>query len=235
VRFQLSRAFVWVEHHAIGVAIGAALATIVLGVVLIIGVARINDVPAWWIQAQESMLDKSATRQQAERLENAITTQLTAIRSEDDPRWTAAITAEQANAWLDARLVDTVVTHMGPEAWPRKIERVLLSVEDDQLVLGVRASHQHGVMILWANVELELDAQGELWASLSNIHAGRVWIPIWVLGGLRDQPIARAKIKIGSADFNLGDGRTTKLLGLRMNNGRVELALETTSDLFEHD
>ncbi len=219
----------WVDRHAIGVAIGAVSATIVLGGVLIVGVARLNDVPAWWKRAQEAMGDASTIGLQAEQLENAVTTQLTAIRDPADPRWTVAMTPEQANAWLDARLVDTITTHMGQEAWPDEIERVLLGVIEDQLILGVRAKHQHGSMILWAHVQLELDAQGELWAGLSNIHAGRVWMPTRVLGVLgRGQP-SGSKLRIGSAQLELGDGRIARLLALRVNAGRVELALETTS------
>ncbi len=219
----------WVDRHVIGLAIGASLATIVLGVVIGIGVARLNDVPAWWMRAQEAVLDESATRLHAQQLENAITTQLTMIRSEDDPRWTVAMAPEQANAWLDTRLVDTITTHMGQEAWPDEIERVLLGVVEDQLILGVRTRHQHGFTILWAHVQLELDTQGELWAKLSNIHAGRTRMPRGVLGMLGRGQLNGSKLRIGSAQLELGDGRTARLLALRVNAGRVELALETTS------
>ena len=210
-------------------AVGASLATIALGVLLGIGVGRLNDVPAWWTRAQGVVLDESSMRLNAEELENAITTQLTMIRSEDDPRWTVAITPEQANAWLDARLVDTITTHMGPDAWPDEIERVLLSVIDDQLILGVRTKHQRGSVILWAHVSLELDARGELWARLSNIHAGRAWIPKGLVRVFEGEKISQTRFRIGSSTLELGDGRRAKLLALRVNNGRVEFVLETTS------
>ncbi len=230
MRSFVSSCLGWVDRHAIGVAVGVASATIVLGVVVGIGVARLNDVPAWWTRAQDSVLDESATRLHAQQLENAITTQLTMIRSEDDPRWTVAITPEQANAWLDARLVDTIVTHMGQEAWPDEIERVLLGVIENQLILGVRARHQHGFTILWAHVSLELDTQGELWTKFSNIHAGRTRMPRGALGMLGRGQLSGSKLRIGSAQLELGDGRIARLLALRVNAGRVELAIETTSE-----
>ncbi len=200
-----------------------------LGMIAGIGVARLNDVPAWWMQAQEVMGDESTIRLQAQQLENAVTTQLTAIRNQDDPRWSIAITPDQANAWLDARLVDTIVTHMGDEAWPRTIERVLLGVEADQMILGVRARHQQGSVILWAHVTLELDAQGVLWAKLTSTHAGRAWVPMGVVSAFDNQQRSWARFKIGSSALELGDGRTARLLALRVNDGRIELVLETTA------
>lgn len=227
VRSFVSSCLGWVDRHAIGVAIGACASVVLIGSVLIVSIARLNHTPRWWTQVEEISTDRASVVEQAETLENAITTQLTALRDEDDPRWRVAINPEQANAWLEARLIDTITTHLGNQAWPSEVRAVRVGVLNDRLIVGAKISHASGSMILWAIVELSLDEHGSLWALMPSVHVGQTRVPRWMLGLVERQMIERSRIEIGPGELELGDGRVAKLIGLRVNDGRLELVMET--------
>ena len=224
---RVSKIKTWIGHHAIGLAIAACAITSVLGLVLIIAIGRLNNTPAWWLKLEAISDNDPKVIQQAEQLENAITTQLTKVRDAHDPRWAVAIQPEQANDWFEARLIDTVTTHLGDDAWPSEIESVRISVEDDQLIIGARVVHSSGAFVVWANVGIELDAQGDLWAAISSAHIGGTPVPISVLALTGNSAFTHSRIHIGYGKIDLGDGRAGQLIAVRINNGRLELVMET--------
>lgn len=217
----------FIDRHAIVLAIGACAFLILVGILTVVMVTRLNHVPAWWSQLDTIIVNDSTVVEQAEHLENAITTQLTAVRDPADPRWTAAINPDQANAWLEARLIETITTHLGDDAWPSEVQRIRIGIKDDRLIIGVRVTHASGSTIVWATVRLELDADGELWAMMSSVHAGTAPVPIWVLGAMGNENLSQSQFRIGSGQLELGDGRTAQLIALRVSGGRLEVVMET--------
>src|SRR5690606_25346943 len=132
----------------------------------------LDGVPRWWKAADSIRTGDAAVIARAEHIENAITTQLTALRDPSDPRWAAAVTGEQANAWLAVRLGETVRTHLGADAWPEGIERVRIAILGDKLVIGARVRHSSGSSIIWARAELSLDERNDLWVTLTALRIG---------------------------------------------------------------
>jgi len=220
----------WVNRHAIGLAISACTLLVLLGIGSVVAIARLDHVPAWWQQVEHIENSDPAVIERAEHLENAITTQLTMVRDQQDPQWASAINTQQANAWLEVRLIDTIMTHMGKDAWPSEIERVRIGIEQDQLVLGVRVVHASGSSIVWAKVRIELDDLGDLWAHLSSVHVGTTPMPARVLAVIGTSGDSSSRIPIGPGRLQLGDGRTAHLIALRISGGRIEVVMETRID-----
>jgi len=216
-----------VSGHAIGLATGGSLVLIVFGIVLIVAVGRLNDVPDWWTRADSFDAKSSATIERAEELENAITTQLTMVRDVDDPRWSVGINPEQANAWLGARLKETILTHQGEDAWPGEIDRVRIGIENDQLIIGARTASASGSVIVWAKLALRIDEQGDLVLKVHSAHAGRTRLPVRAMGFIGSWHHSDSVFRVGSGQLELGDGRVAQLLALRVHEGRLEIVMET--------
>jgi len=217
----------WFSEHAAGLAIGACALSIALGGVLIFLLAGLDEVPAWWKHADTIRAGDAEVIARAERLENALTTQLTAVREPGDPRWATAIGDEQANAWLAVRLRETITTHLGVDKMPEAIERVRVGIEDDELIIGARINHASGSSIVWSRVHLELDEQRDLWATLSSLHVGDTPIPQWVLAAMDTRRITGSRRRLGPGALDLGDGREARILALRVKDGRLEAMMET--------
>ena len=190
-----------------------------LGVLAIVFVGRVNQAPRWWVASLTSDPARADVYERAEQFENAISTQLTAVRDAENPRWAVAITPEQANAWLSARLQRTIETHLGAQAWPAEIGLSRVMIDDDQLIVGVQLLHTSGSTVVWGHVKIEVDQTGDLFAHLSSIHLGDAWVPTRL--------ISQPRVQIGSGQLELGDGRIVEMLGMRVQSGRLELAMQT--------
>lgn len=219
----------WVDRNAIKVAIGAITCVVIVAVVMMIAMNGLRSSPKWWSRVDSIRSDDPLVIERGVHLENAITTQMTMVRDPLDPQWAAAMTPYQVNAWLASRLVETVNTHQGNNAWPSEIERVRVAIDNDELVVGARVVHASGSSIVWAHVELELDEQGELWARLSRVHVGSTPVPIGTLSALSADHLSTSKLKIGRGYLELGDGRVAKLIALRINRGQLEVVMETSA------
>lgn len=217
----------WISDHAIALAISSSALLVVFGIVLILKVSQLDHVPSWWERADSIDAQRSSTIEQAEQLENAITTQLTMVRDTQKPQWSVAINQDQANAWLAHRLIDTIVTHQGEGAWPSEIGRVRIGIVNDQLIIGARTSSRSGSVIVWAKLTLELDDQGDLWARMYSIHAGTTKLPLRTLGVFKITKLGASRFRIGSGELELGDGRVSQLIALRVLNERLEVVMET--------
>ena len=208
---------------------GAIVLVVVVAIVAMIAIDGLRSSPKWWSSVDAVRADDPQVIERGVHLENAITTQMTMVRDPKDPRWAAAMTPDQVNAWLASRLIETVNTHQGNNAWPDEIERVRVAIDDDELVVGARVVHASGSSIVWAHVELELDERGELWAELSRVHVGSTPVPIGTLGALSADHLSTSKLKIGRGYLELGDGRVAKLIALRINRGQLEAVMETSA------
>jgi hypothetical protein len=199
----------------------------VLGVVVIVMLAGLDNTPRWWAQLDTQRADDASVIERAERVENAITTQLTAVRDPDDPRWNAKISDQQANAWVKVRLRETIVTHMGEDAWDNRVEQMLMRFDEDRITIGARVRHRSGTSIVSAQVVLELDDQGELWADARSIRIGTTGIPAWAVGILGGDAMELNRIHLGPGALELGDGRTARLVAIRVREQWVDVAVET--------
>jgi len=215
------------EHRVIVLAVVACCAMVVFAGIAIKVIAGFNEIPAWWLQADAIQVDDQSVKQQAEELENAITTQLTAVRSVDDPKWSVAISIEQMNAWAVARLEDTIVTHRGEAGWPNWLSRVRVGVDDDQLLVGMRTRSISGSVIAWGRVGFEIDEAGDLWIVIDSLVIGQSRLPVGLSAMLANADIDGKRYRVGPAKLSLGDGRDVRVLGLQVRAGRLELMMET--------
>lgn len=216
--------------HAVALAIGACAASALLGLVLIWALSGLDEVPAWWKKADSINPADALVITRAERIENAITTQLTAVRDPDNPRWAAAVTGEQANAWLAVRLDETIRTHLGADAWPQGIGRVRVAIIDDRLIVGARVRHSSGSSVIWSRADLSIDEHNDLWVTLRALRVGTTPVPGWVLRIMDTDRITRSGYRLGPGALGLGDGRRARLVALRVVAGRIEVVMETRAD-----
>lgn len=217
----------WLDRNATVLAIIAAVVLVFVGGVAINIIAGFGSVPKWWSTIESTRTDHAMLVEKGEQLENAITTQLTAVRDPDDSQWASAMDVDQINAWLETRLVETIQTHQGDDAWPTEIDRVRIDIIEDQLIIGMRMLHATGGVILWIHADLELDNAGDLWMTISNAHIGMTRVPMRVLNRFASNRFSKSKYYIGRGNLSLGDGRKAQLKAIRINKGRMELVIDT--------
>ena len=212
------------------VTIVAMVLVFALGVVMMFMLSGLDEVPRWWREREAIQPGDSAIIERAERVENAITTQLTAVRDPSDPRWFSKVSDEQANAWLSVRLRDTIETHLGADAWGDGIERVYVRVEGEDLMIGVRVRHQAGSAIVSAKIDLELDETGFLWANMHSLRIGRTPVPDWAVRFLGQGDLRTGRVRLGPGKLDLGDGREARLIAIRVRDSWIEVVVETRAE-----
>jgi hypothetical protein len=220
----------WLMNHFVHLAIGSCVLVLTLGVVLIVALSGLDEVPSWWTQREEIHAGDASVIERAERLENTITTELTAVRDAANPRWTRSVSDEQANAWLSVRLRKTIETHMGEDAWNNSVERVYVRIVDDELTMGARVVHQTGSAIVSAKIALELDEQQDLWAIVHSVRIGTTPVPGWAIRSLGQGDLRTGRFRLGPGALELGDGRIARLIGVRTRDARLEVVMETRSE-----
>ncbi|MBL4591415.1 MAG: hypothetical protein JKY96_05595, partial [Phycisphaerales bacterium] len=109
------------EKHTAPILIGLMVLVAMVCLFLVVQISGLDNKPKWWP-------DQVGAQENAVRLENAISTQLTAIRPGDAQQWSVALTPAEINAWLEHRLRATVETHAGSNAWTNEIESVRVAV-----------------------------------------------------------------------------------------------------------
>ena len=208
------------------VILSAGLA-LVLGGAIVVMLSGVDNTPSWWQQLDTQRADDADVIERAERIENAITTQLTMVRAADDPKWNTKISDEQANAWILVRLRNTIETHMGADAWDDRVERMLMRFDEDGITIGARVRHNSGTSIVSAKLVLTLDEQGDLWADARSIRIGTTPIPSWSVSLLGGDDVVPDRIHLGPGALELGDGRIARLVAIRMRDQWVDVAVET--------
>ncbi len=217
------------ESRGVALAIGACCAMVVVAGIAIKIIGGFDEVPDWWAQADAIWADDQLVKQRAEELENAITTQLTAVRLIDDPVWSVAISIEQINAWASARLENTIVTHRGESGWPSWLDRVRVGDDEDQLLVGMRTRSVSGSVVAWGRVEFEIDQVGDLWIVIDSLVIGKSRLPIGIGTMVSGADLEGKRYRVGPAKIELGDGREVRMLGLQVRAGRLELMMETVA------
>jgi hypothetical protein len=208
-------------------AIALMCLAVIGGVVIVSMLSGLDEVPTWWIDREGVRPGDALVIEQAERVENAITTQLTALRDPQDPHWNTKVSDQQANAWLGVRLRDTIITHMGEDAWDDRVERVIVRFEEGGVTIGARIHHSAGSSIVSARAQLELDMHGELWARIGSVHVGTTRVPAWVINAAGQDDVHIGRIRLGPGAMELGDGRVAILRAIRTRDEWIDVAVET--------
>jgi hypothetical protein len=193
------------------------LLVVVLCSALVLKLSGIDEVPKWWPSDSEA-----TTPDQAVQLENTMTTQLTAVRQQDEQRWSVAFSANEINGWLAHRLEPTVKTHQGDDAWPSDLRSVRAAIDKDMLMIGAMVEHDSGHSYLWFRCTLEVQGD-EIVVGMKNPRIGDTQMPMRVVNTiLKDESSLRFR-----ASLDLEDGRIARVVALRILDGRIELVLET--------
>ncbi len=205
------------ERYTVAAIISLMAVVALVCVVLVVMLSRLDHQPRWWPGGVESA-------EKAVQLENAISTQLTAVRPPESPRWTAALSASEINAWLEHRLRPTVETHAGADAWTNEIDAIRVSILDDRLVVGALVEHGSGRAFIWSECVVSVE-DDQLVVGVKDPRIGATRVPMRVIRSVFP--------KNGSARFNayidLEDGRTARVVALRIHDGRIELVIETVN------
>lgn len=174
-----------------GVGIGLLLCATLAGVAVIAGYFLTKMTPSWFRpQNPQDPLVMAAAR----RVENSIATVLTRVRKPDGlaanqpasigpDRWAIALSAEDANAWLSARLPRWMETECDPPlAWPREVGAVQVAFENGKIYVGANLassdpSRPNAGRVLTATIEPVFDEDGALWTPARTIGMGRMGVP----------------------------------------------------------
>lgn len=218
-----------------------------------------NSRPTWWPRAGP---DLPAATIRARALENGLVTLLTNIRPIDlatgrSAPWSVAMQADDATAWLVARLPQWAAQQQRLGAWPPQIAETRAWFGPDALWLGARLRTSGTDQFLAARLEPEIRADGALWLPARSISVGRLPLPAALmfsrtgtgpglaadmLGTDRQVPpalwqrpealratraIAGLEPLLADPSIDLRDGRRVRLLSVRVEAGRLLLVCRT--------
>lgn len=181
----------------------------------------LNNTPAWWALLDEN---PNITEQSGIELENGITTALTRLRPAGEEEWAVAIHQDQLNSWLTHRLRETVHSFSTDQDADRTIDQigeVQIRIDPAGVTIGARISHAHGSTVVWAVIDLGVDALDNFTIDPQRVYVGGTRVP----AGLASSYLTSENL--GSASVDLGDGRIVRIRGIRANDQRLELALRT--------
>lgn len=203
------------HRHAERLIVAAIVLVVLLCVVVVIQLTGLKSEPDWWTHETDDL-------DAAVGFENAVTTQLTAVRTTGQERWSVAISEREINAWLAHRLRATIETHKGESDWPESLRAVRVDIDGDALRVGAMLEHSTGRSYAWSHCSLAVD-DDELIVLFEKPRIGTTRVPTRVLGRVLKEGTTRRM----RAWLDLEDGRIARILAVRVHNGRIELVLET--------
>ena len=201
--------------------LGAMGGVVVICAAVLWQLGGLNNTPAWWVSLDDN---PGITEQSAIELENGITTALTRLRPEGEEEWAVAIHQDQLNSWLIHRLRETVHSFSTDQAAGKTIDQireVQIRIEPAGVTIGARVNHAHGSTVVWAVIDLGIDAQDNFTLHAQRVYVGGTRVP----AGLASSYLTSENL--GSASIDLGDGRIVRIRGIRSSDQRLELALRT--------
>ncbi len=214
-------------------AASAALTAIVVAALL----AR--ESPVWWRTVDPN---DSEVVELAERVERAVVSAMHRARPDAEP-WTVAVTASQANAWLNVKLPQWARSR--DAGWPREIAEVQTHFADGRIGMGMRLAGGRvgNAPIVAATVEPTM-REGALWLAQPATVAGRLDLPAgwtinrlssWLPPEMRTRSMTRRTLDalmqkgpvIPDASFRIEDGRRVRLVAITVEQERLLLTFET--------
>lgn len=216
----------------------------------LVALALAKERPAWWRTVRR---DDPATRAAADEVENGIVNLLFSREhspepGEASPPWRVALSAGDANAWLNAKMplwIEAEFEH--PVDWPEDLREVQVDFRGAVIRIGIRVAEKD--QVFWAAIEPSIDDQGRLWLPARWAYLGRLPVPVplvmdrvrrnpeaFVPDDFRDLPQTEALFRIFAGEVpafdepvvKLSDGRRVRLLGLTaLDDGRLILTCRT--------
>lgn len=218
-----------------------------------------NARPTWWPTAPP---DLAAATLRARSLENGLVTLLTEVRPINratglSAPWSVAMHADDATAWLVARLPQWAAQQQHLGVWPAQIAETRAWFGPDALWLGARLRTNGTDQFIAARLEPEIRADNALWLPARSISIGRLPLPAAImfsragtgpgfaadmLGTDRQVPpalwqrpealhatraIASLEPLLADPSIDLHDGRRVRLLSVRVEQGRLLLVCRT--------
>lgn len=222
---------------AFGAIAGTCLASAAMTIV-VVALLLARESPSWW-----RTVDPENPRivDLAERVEQAVVSSMHRARPIGEP-WTVAVTAPQANAWLNVKLPRWVRSRNAQ--WPDQIGQVQTHFGDGKVSVGVRIGSDTEDQIVAATVNPRLHDDGALWLTQPSTNAGRLDIPAgwtiarlqsWLPPEIREREMTarmldalRQRGPVIPATFvDLEDGRRIRLVDVRIENDRLLLTCVT--------
>lgn len=197
-----------------------------------------REAPPWW---REFDPNDPQLVELAERVERAVVSSMHRARPINEP-WTVAVTAQQANAWLNVKLPRWVQSRNAN--WPPEIGQVQTNFADGKISVGVRIGQTDDDQIVAATISPQLHNDGSLWLTQPTTNAGRLdlpsgwtisrlaaWLPPSITQREMTSMVLDALRQRGPALPNtwvdLEDGRRVRLIGLSIDNERLLLSCVT--------
>jgi len=215
---------------------------VVIGVGLVLGaIVLALGVSAWLAQCDpEWWPPKEAGAPAAESFENAVVTQLSAVREADakgDAAWGVSLSEADVNAWLAHRLEPWLTNRDENFRWPQSVSPLSVRLRDGVITFAASVDG----LVMSADAEPEVDASGALWMRVGTVHAGRLPVPAaWVLPGqlperLRADPMAMRGVSIALGEapvmadpvIKVDGARRVRVVSVQVREGRLEVKAVT--------
>ncbi|GJQ30716.1 MAG: hypothetical protein HBSAPP03_26000 [Phycisphaerae bacterium] len=179
--------------------------------------------PEWWQAAQAP---DAAVR--AERIENAVVTELSAVRAEEAP-WTVALSEEDVNAWLEARLVKWLENR--GERWPERVSPPRVVLLDGVMRAAVEIGGGGRVVVVEMKPRVD---DGGLWLDVRGVWIGRLRVPVaavraaWPSGLGKFAGVLSGERPVSpEAGMAVDGARRVRVLALTPRPGRLEVQART--------
>lgn len=206
----------------------ALLVLIGLGTLAALGAYQLSlSAPAWWRTVDPADPETVAL---AERTEQAVASALHRKRELGEP-WTLAISAPQANAWMNVMLPRWLENRdVERPAWTSEVQ---LHFEDGLVAAGAMVADAAG-RERYVTLEAEpiVDRAGAVWLRPDGATVGRLRAPLrWTFDELERRATPETRDLVAGltgqapvapeALVELGDGRIVRVVGASVRDGRL--------------
>ncbi len=221
-----------------------------LVVVAAAGYRLTTQTPRWWasIDPQDAgVIDR------AERVENALTSELSRADREgvsDDGHWQSEIweirlSAEEANAWLNARLPRWAENRLEDFQWPADVRSIQVAFEPGAVRLGASVVLDERERVLSAELMPRVADDGSVWLDVGWMYVGRLPVPAGLLlqtelfdlapPSVADDPglarlaeaLAGKHAIVREPIIALGDGRRVRITSMELRDAELVLTCRT--------
>lgn len=235
---------VWVGARSVTVSprltgrlvVAGVLGLIGVGTLIALGAYRLSfTAPEWWRTVDPN---DPTTVALAEETERALTSAVHQRRALGEA-WTVAVTAREANAWMNVMLPRWLENReVERPAWADEVQ---LHFDDGWVGAGVMVEDGLGrERFVTLRATPIIDSDGALWLRPQGASVGRLAVPLrWtfeelgrrISGTADERRLAEAIMGrlpvVDSAELALGDGRRVRVRGVRMEGGRLLVTCET--------